>query len=1160
MSFICQTCSFTDSAENVMKHLSNVRHKTVIASNNDELACEECSDTNIHMLKIIRFGGDDMRLLCNSCFNKGYTEDERPSTFYSLSNGTILKFWDRYQRVRDCCCDACGKEDRLNVAPSGKVLCDSCLQKNPKQSNTFVSENSGQFLYVLLGIKDAGKTPARKGKFKRKIGRGGKGGRKQSKKPSRRNDDGDDTAEKKMSVTEKINKVSNLNRIANTKIESSNNITLSTFVGKKAPSQSVTSSQSSKNSLNDRKRNLGRNSNDRNTTHKESSRNTKGTSKISSTAKGKTPDRNSSATRKPNTRSSSNESRSTSRGGQRESNKSRSATKDYNNKNSLRSGEQISSTSINTERNKDRNKSKYNNSKSDEKKTLNRKLDNSSKPPKNNRANTTGGIKDIGVNSNKVNTNNDKQNDKTRIAKKDDNKRNIKKDENKRKDRRDDNKRNDKKVEKKRIDTNLDKKNNNAKDTSTLKDLSKRDGLSSTKKNIETSSGNELMLEEGVVHNEYQKYKPKLSFNDLNHYCQEFSNAIFLEQKLENDFIQNFKVSWPVNPNDNLFVIIINMKNNEEIDRIMTPLDVKLKKVPFPKNSPLIFCSNDESSKWYTFIKDSAMKGNQITLLVELFGWNSLALPIGKSSDDYKFLPVSASARRVLFAMTRINNPTFIDMLLGKKPIKQIHFNNRIKFTSEQFNDSQRTAIQNVLNNKVTILQGPPGTGKTATIEEIILQMREHFNSFPILCVAASNIAIDNIAEKFIEKRPDIKILRIVSKSKEREYNMDHPLGEICLHNIVYGNLSEESRKVMGYLAMGKTSAFSKNALKRYFQEREGIVNRYINQYTIIFATNVAAGSNELKVINEIPVVIMDESTQSSEVSTLIPLSLPGIKTFVFVGDDKQLSSFSDIPQLSLSLFERILMNGTYKNPDMLNTQYRMHPIISEFPRSTFYNKTLLDGVSPEQKQLPNVAYPLYFYDYKPSSNNREQLHRVRRRDVVSVSYYNEHECDMIMEIIHMLKFERGIELHDIGVITPYAGQREQLSARIQGDELINPEKLQIEKQSEEKDLFSVNEQSMGSNNTICIINGLQVSTIDAFQGHEKSVIIFSCVRNNTKNTIGFLNDRRRLNVALTRAKNSLIIVGCSEFLANTTTSQLWSDYITYLKNNHLIHATLREY
>lgn len=149
--------------------------------------------------------------------------------------------------------------------------------------------------------------------------------------------------------------------------------------------------------------------------------------------------------------------------------------------------------------------------------------------------------------------------------------------------------------------------------------------------------------------------------------------------------------------------------------------------------------------------------------------------------------------------------------------------------------------------------------------------MREHFNSFPILCVAASNIAIDNIAEKFIEKRPDIKILRIVSRTKEKEYGMDHPLGKICLHNIVRENLNEESRDTARKLAMGQTKSFSKNALMRYFRDKEGIVNKYINQCTIIFSTNVAAGSTELKVIKEIPVVIMDESTQSSEVSTLIP-------------------------------------------------------------------------------------------------------------------------------------------------------------------------------------------------------------------------------------------------------------------------------------------------
>lgn len=95
-------------------------------------------------------------------------------------------------------------------------------------------------------------------------------------------------------------------------------------------------------------------------------------------------------------------------------------------------------------------------------------------------------------------------------------------------------------------------------------------------------------------------------------------------------------------------------------------------------------------------------------------------------------------------------------------------------------------------------------------------------------------------------------------------------------------------------------------------------------------------------------------------------------------------------------------------------------------------------------------------------------------------------------------------------------------------------------------------------NNVINIINGLHVATVDSFQGHEKSFIIFSCVRNNTENKIGFLRDKRRLNVALTRAKHGLIVVGNKNVLRKG--DPLWKDYITYLEEQDVIFTDLTAY
>ncbi|EMG48117.1 ATP-dependent RNA helicase, putative, partial [Candida maltosa Xu316] len=92
-------------------------------------------------------------------------------------------------------------------------------------------------------------------------------------------------------------------------------------------------------------------------------------------------------------------------------------------------------------------------------------------------------------------------------------------------------------------------------------------------------------------------------------------------------------------------------------------------------------------------------------------------------------------------------------------------------------------------------------------------------------------------------------------------------------------------------------------------------------------------------------------------------MTLTGVEKLVLVGDEKQLSCFSQIPDLAISLFERILKNGTCKEPFMLDTQYRMHPAISEFPRHEFYNGELKDGINESARSMNKITKPVFFWD-----------------------------------------------------------------------------------------------------------------------------------------------------------------------------------------------------
>lgn len=152
---------------------------------------------------------------------------------------------------------------------------------------------------------------------------------------------------------------------------------------------------------------------------------------------------------------------------------------------------------------------------------------------------------------------------------------------------------------------------------------------------------------------------------------------------------------------------------------------------------------------------------------------------------------------------------------------------------------------------------------------------------------------------------------------------------------------------------------------------------------------------------------------------------------------------------------------------------------------------------------------------------------------------------------------EKNVKLEDIGIITPYSSQRDLLSQMFVKDAVVNPLGKGMLQETDEAEFLNSRRNDIQSH-TVNIINGLHVATVDSFQGHEKNFIIFSCVRNNAENKIGFLRDRRRLNVALTRAKNGLIVVGNKEVLKRG--DHLWRDFVQYLEEQEVVFDSLDVY
>ena len=265
---------------------------------------------------------------------------------------------------------------------------------------------------------------------------------------------------------------------------------------------------------------------------------------------------------------------------------------------------------------------------------------------------------------------------------------------------------------------------------------------------------------------------------------------------------------------------------------------------------------------------------------------------------------------------------------------------------------------------------------------------------------------------------------------------------------------------------------------------------------------------------------LIDEATQATEPECLIPVVL-GAKQLVLVGDHCQLGPVvtnkkASRAGLAQSLFERLVMLAV--RPIRLQVQYRMHPCLSDFPSNTFYEGSLQNGVSAAERRSdgidfpwPNPDKPMFFY----TSVGQEEV------SASGTSYLNRTEAANVEKLVSRF-LSGGVTPEQVGVITPYEGQRAYIVSYMQRNGSLQ-QKLYAD---------------------------IEVASVDAFQGREKDYIILSCVRSNEKQGIGFLNDPRRLNVALTRARYGVVVLGNPRVLAK---QPLWNNFLVHFKEQELL-------
>ncbi|MBS1743554.1 MAG: AAA family ATPase [Bacteroidetes bacterium] len=457
------------------------------------------------------------------------------------------------------------------------------------------------------------------------------------------------------------------------------------------------------------------------------------------------------------------------------------------------------------------------------------------------------------------------------------------------------------------------------------------------------------------------------------------------------------------------------------------------------------------------------------------------------------------------------NNKNLFELfrqLHGEIPFKEMESlkNSDLTFSNTRLNESQRKAVIAVAENEhLVVLHGPPGTGKTTTLIEAIIQLIKKGEK--VLVTAPSNTAVDNIASGLAKQ--SVKILRVGNTTKvndtifpftpEGKLQNSRQQKEIKQLKIQ----AEEYRKMaLKYKRnFGKAEKEQRNLLFKEVKNIRSEIKKLqaYNEEKLFAEADVIAGT---------PVGIYDAGINNIRFHTLIideagqclePLAwcvIPFADKFVLAGDHLQLPPTVLSQEAKQMNFDRSILEiaiGSCKNIYLLDTQYRMRSAIAGFSGNYFYN-----GLLKTAAGLDNNGIHISFIDTAGSGYN--EMHG---NDGMSLQ--NEGE----LKIARVLIAEEKLLPEQTAFISPYNGQ-------------VTAAKEQLQ-------------------------SSIRISTIDSFQGQEHGNILLSLVRSNDEGEIGFLKDYRRMNVAITRAKDRLFVIGDS---ATIGADPFFNAFLTYVEQH----------
>ncbi len=498
-----------------------------------------------------------------------------------------------------------------------------------------------------------------------------------------------------------------------------------------------------------------------------------------------------------------------------------------------------------------------------------------------------------------------------------------------------------------------------------------------------------------------------------------------------------------------------------------------------------------------------------------------LGLQLGIDATSYQVMKaaLSEAIRRDDESFVRLR-----EVLVG---VRKPEFRCLPRLYCPWLNTSQRDAIQKVIEARdVAIVHGPPGTGKTTTLVEAIIETLQKENQ--VLVSAPSNVAVDWISEQLM--RRGVKVLRVgnpvrisddmLDCSYERRYAAHPDYAELW-------SIRKRLREIAGRTLRGDNAANETKASyirKLRYRQTEleiKIHSEIFNEARVVSCTLIGA-ANQVLGKRQFGTLFIDEAAQALEPACWN--AILRCSKVVFSGDYQQLPPTVKSPSpresgqsrdLSVTLMQKVAKSKP-ETVSMLTVQYRMNKSIMGFSSKWFYHGRLLAAPEVADRVLSPIDTPLTWIDTSSLSFDETA-------SGISPSKSNPKEARLLVhtvkDYVDMLGQTRVLdEQIDFGIITPYKAQARLIRRMLKMNYFLKR-----------------------------LSRHITVNTVDGFQGQERDVILISMVRDNPNGNIGFLRDLRRMNVAITRARMKLIVVGSVETLSHHS---FYNELIDYFRDH----------